>query len=104
MKLEQTPVRHIRYGVGTVLRCEGSVLTVAFPELGEKQFVFPDAFQKFLRAEDPNQAAAIAESIILKKAEEDAYHREQEELHKALAASRISAKSAKSKTPRTKKA
>jgi len=98
MKLEQTPVRHIRYGAGTVLRCEGSVITVSFPEFGEKQFVFPDAFQKFLRAEDPEQAAAIAEYIILKKAEEDAYHREQEELHKTLAASHVPAKPTKSRS------
>ena len=103
MKLEQTPVRHIRYGAGTVLNCEGGLITVSFPEAGEKQFVFPDAFEKFLRAEDPEQAAAIAEVIILKKAEEDARHREQEELHKALLASRTPAKPAKPRT-RTKKA
>jgi len=102
MKLEQISVRHIRYGTGTVLRCESGMITVAFPEAGEKQFVFPDVFEKFLRAEDPDCAAEIAEAIILKKAEEDALRREQEELHKALAASRAPTKGTKAKTPRKK--
>ena len=103
MNLEQTAVRHIRYGVGTVLRCENGMITISFPDAGEKQFVFPDAFEKFLRAENPEQAAAIAEQIIFKKAEEDARYREQEELHKALAASRAATKPARSRTPRTQK-
>lgn len=102
MNLEQSVVRHIRYGAGTVLRCENGMVTVSFPDAGEKQFVFPDAFERFLRAEDPEQAAAIAEQIIFKKAEEDALRREQEELHKALAASRTAAKATKSSASRKK--
>lgn len=92
MNLEQSSVRHIRYGVGTVLRCENAMIAVAFAETGEKQFVFPDAFERFLKAEDPSLAAEIAELIILKKAEQDALHREQEALHKALAANKAPAK------------
>ena len=102
MNLEQSVVRHIRYGAGTVLRCENGMIAVSFPDAGEKQFVFPDAFEKFLRAENPEQAAAIAEQIIFKKAEDDARRREQEELHRALAASRAAAKTAKSSTSRKK--
>ena len=106
MNLENAPVRHIRFGAGTVLRCENGMIAVHFPEAGEKQFVFPEAFTKFLRCEDPEQAAAIAEVIILKKAEEDARHREQEALHKAMLAARAPAKASRSgaKTAKPKKA
>ena len=53
MKLEQTPVRHLRYGTGTVLRCENGMITISFPDAGEKQFVFPDAFVGgFLKVND----------------------------------------------------
>ena len=106
MNLENAPVRHIRFGAGTVLRCENGMIAVQFPEAGEKQFVFPEAFTKFLRCEDPEQAAAIAEVIILKKAEEDARHREQEALHKAMMAARAPAKTTRpgAKTAKPKKA
>ena len=97
MKLEQTPVRHTRFGPGTVLRCENGMVTVAFPTAGEKQFVFPDSFQKFLRCEDPEQAAAVAEYIILKKAEEDAILREQEAARQAAQAARDALKQTRSK-------
>jgi len=98
MKLEQASVRHVRYGSGTVLRCENGTVTVSFPEAGEKQFVYPDVFQKFLRIEDPELAAAVAGEIIFKKAEEDARRREQEEQQKALAAAREAAKAPRAKS------
>lgn len=85
MNLEQTGVRHVRYGQGTVVSCTDGLIKVAF-EAGEKQFVYPDAFERFLRAEDPTAAACIAEAIILKKAEEDAIRREQEAAHQAALA------------------
>ena len=104
MNLEQSSVRHTRYGVGTVLRCEDAMITVDFPEAGEKQFVFPDAFERFLKAEDPQQAAEITEMIILKKAEEDAIRREQEALQKALAEARAAAKPTRARTTRPRAA
>ena len=104
MNLEQSSVRHTRYGVGTVLRCEDAMITVDFPEAGEKQFVFPDAFERFLKAEDPQQAAEITEMIILKKAEEDAIRREQEALHKALAEAKAAVKPARARTARPRAA
>lgn len=92
MKLEGTEVRHSRFGTGRVLRCNGAMLCVAFPEAGEKQFLFPDAFEHFLKAGDPVCAAEIAEQIILKKAEEEAVRREQEARQQALAAVQEAAK------------
>ena len=99
MKLEHSSVRHVRYGVGTVLRCENAMITVEFAEIGEKQFVFPDVFERFLKAEDPALAAEITEQIILKKAEQDAVRREQEALHKALAAAKATTKPTRDRKP-----
>ena len=50
------------------------------------EFLYPDAFAHFLKADDPDAAAQIAEAIILKKAEEDAIRREREALQRAMAA------------------
>ena len=86
MNLEQIAVSHVRYGRGTVLSCTDGFVKVAFETAGEKQFVYPDAFERFLRAEDPAAAAHITETIILKKAEEDAVRREREALAQALTA------------------
>lgn len=88
MKIEQTSVHHVRYGAGTVITCEGNMIVVEFPEAGRKQFLFPDAFEKFMKAEDPECAAEIASMIILKKAEADAAKKEQEASLQALAEAR----------------
>ena len=95
MKLEQCRVHHIRYGAGTVVSCEEHVIRVAFPELGEKQFLYPDAFAHFLRADDPETAAQVAEEIILKKAEEEAIRREREAIAAAVAAQQSEKKPAR---------
>lgn len=91
MKIEQTSVHHVRYGTGTVLSCVGGTIVVAFPEKGEKQFLFPDAFEKFMRAEDPDCAAEIASMIILKKAEAEAARKEEEARLQAMAEARAQA-------------
>lgn len=91
MKIEQTSVHHLRYGTGTVLSCEGSTIVVEFPEIGQKQFLFPDAFEKFLRAEDPDCAAEIASRIILNKAEAEAARKEEEQRLQAMAEARAQA-------------
>ena len=86
MKLEQRGVHHVRYGAGTVVSCEAGFVTVRFPDAGDKRFLYPDAFAHFLKADDPDAAAQIAEAIILKMAEEDAIRREREALQRAMAA------------------
>ena len=103
MNLEQIAVRHVRYGRGTVLSCAEGFIRIAFETGGEKQFAYPDAFARFLRAEDPAAAAFIAEEIIMQKAVESAEDREREELLQAIAAAAIPAKKpAKRSTRKTK--
>ncbi len=97
MKIEQTSVHHVRYGTGTVVTCEEGTIVVDFPEIGTKQFLFPDAFERFMKAEDPDCAAEIASRIIMKKAEAEAAKKEQEARLHALAEARANAGKSKKK-------
>ena len=85
MNIGQCAVIHVRYGRGTVVSCTDEMIKVDFGEAGVKQFVYPDAFERFLRAEDPAVAAQAAEDIIRKKAQEDADRRAREALARAIA-------------------
>ncbi len=41
-------VIHTAFGTGTIVSCQGSVMTVQFPQSGEKKFVLPDAMRRGL--------------------------------------------------------
>ena len=41
-------VIHTTFGTGTVVSCQGAVMTVQFPQSGEKKFVLPDAMRRGL--------------------------------------------------------
>ena len=71
MNLLNARIIHKALGAGTVTAFDGKYLTVAFSTKTSK-FVYPDAFQTFIKAEDPVlQSAIIAEIEAAQKAEED---------------------------------
>ena len=41
-------VIHTAFGAGTVVSCQGAVMTVQFPQSSEKKFVLPDAMRRGL--------------------------------------------------------
>ena len=41
-------VIHTAFGTGTIVSCQGAVMTVQFPQSGEKKFVLPDAVRRGL--------------------------------------------------------
>ena len=41
-------VIHTAFGAGTIVSCQGAVMTVQFPQSGEKKFVLPDAMRRGL--------------------------------------------------------
>ena len=41
-------VIHTAFGTGTIVSCQGAVMTVQFPQSGEKKFVLPDAMRRGL--------------------------------------------------------
>ena len=62
-------VHHLTFGTGTVTALDGKYLTVDFGgALGEKTFIFPDAFAKFLRYDNEEKQAEVCE-LFRKKQE-----------------------------------
>lgn len=59
MDLLNIKVKHAVFGVGTVTEADDKYVTVQFAEKNSK-FIYPDAFEKFIKAED----SAIQESMI----------------------------------------
>ncbi len=51
-------ISHITFGKGVVTKLTNSVITADFPE-GEKKFLFPDAFGKFLLLKDGDAQAQV---------------------------------------------
>ena len=62
MQLVGQAVRHISFGRGIVTECsgEGGVVSVLFPT-GEKRFLYPDAFSRYLTLRDTETQSRITE-------------------------------------------
>lgn len=80
MVLENLSVCHKTFGVGTVVATQGKYMTVRFG-CGDKSFVYPDSFEKFLTLSDGTvseeilsdlrSARAIKQQILDKKQAEN---------------------------------
>ena len=81
MVLDNLSVMHRSFGLGTVVATSGKYMTVHFDGVGNKNFVYPDSFEKFLTLADGTVSDEIAadlkaaqehkQSIIDKKNEEN---------------------------------
>lgn len=70
MELIGLKVKHTVFGVGTITEKGGNYITVEFAAKTTK-FVYPDAFEKFIKAEDSAVQQAIADEINDAKAAEE---------------------------------
>lgn len=68
-------------GVGLVINLESDMLTVRFGEHGDKRFLYPDAFETYLKACDDDLGVAVAQDLNRKKAEMDAEHKRRQQLY-----------------------
>jgi len=59
MVFENLKVRHKKFGIGVVVAKEGKYMVIAFEDC-RKNFVYPDAFEKFLTLED----GTVSEEIL----------------------------------------
>lgn len=61
-------VKHSVFGTGVITKTEGNYIAVEFAAKTTK-FVYPDAFEKFIKAEDPavQTVAAVADEEQLAK-------------------------------------
>lgn len=62
MELIGLKVNHAVFGVGTIIEKDGNYITVEFSAKTTK-FVYPDAFEKFIKAEDPAVQQAISDKV-----------------------------------------
>lgn len=69
MNLINCSIRHISWGEGAITEQEGNHIKARF-SIGEKQFVYPDAFEKFLSCCDANIQCQVEEEIAQKKQQE----------------------------------
>lgn len=69
MQLEGKTINHIKFGEGIVKDLSENYITVIFT-VGEKKFVYPNAFQKYLEVQDLKIQSQITNSIKLLQKEE----------------------------------
>ncbi len=70
MDLLNKEVIHKVFGEGRVVKCSDSYVKIDFPS-GNKKFVFPDAFGKFLKLNDKKTASVVNKMVQQKKKEEE---------------------------------
>lgn len=98
-----TQIISAQYGIGTITTITHSmVMTISFPEVGEKRFMYPDAFCKSIQSEDTIIQEEAEEAWVVKlekkKAEEaaqkEAENRKKHAPRKPLTAEEIASKNA----------
>lgn len=82
MELIGLKVKHTVFGAGVITKMEGNYITVEFAVKTTK-FVYPDAFEKYIKAEDPAVQQTIVDSIIDAKAEAEQKRQAEEAARKA---------------------
>ena len=82
MELIGLKVKHTVFGAGVITEMEGSYITVEFAAKTTK-FVYPDAFEKFIKAEDPAVQQSIEDSINDAKAAAEQKRQAEEAARKA---------------------
>lgn len=77
MNLEGIVVKHKAFGKGIVKQQDKDYILISFSQ-GEKRFVYPDAFEKFIKAEDTSvQEAVMNEISAVKQAAGNAHAAEE---------------------------
>ena len=93
MTLEGIKVKHAMWGTGTVVAFDGKYISIEFA-IGVKKLVYPDAFAKFIKADDQDIQAAILQIIKDTQETEEQRKREEEAARKAEAERKAAAQEA----------
>lgn len=68
MFLVNEKVEHKSYGLGVISEENGNKISIQFQgEVGNKTFVYPDAFEKFLKLVDPKLESLVQEELQTKQ-------------------------------------
>lgn len=79
-EIRSAPVEHILWGPGQVTKKAGNVISVRFAEKGNKEFLYPDAFDKYLVMCDAEQREIVLDDLARKKAADKATREEERRL------------------------
>lgn len=64
-------VTHVTYGKGSVVSRGGRYVAVRFDTVGEKTFVYPDAFGKYLTFDGEAEQSAVSAELDAQRAEQE---------------------------------
>lgn len=100
MILVNEKVKHIIFGVGIITEVKDNKISVKFEEkIGNKTFLYPDAFEKFLEAADLEVENSILDELHKKQEQ-----LEMERLERACIYTELEEKAIKSTTTRRRTA
>ena len=113
MNIVNKQIKHILYGEGQIINQEANVLSIQFSEqYGTKKFIYPDAFEKYLKLSDSDIESTVLEELHDKQAQTVAeeLQKQQEyeefvksrELERSNLAAHKKKPSSKSKVPKQK--
>lgn len=102
MNITGTQIISVQYGLGTITTITDSmIMSISFPEVGEKRFMYPDAFCKSIQSEDTiiqEEAEAAWLVKLEKKKAEEAAQKEAESRKKRVPRKPLTAEEIASKT------
>ena len=86
MICDNTQVKHKVFGVGTVAVSSSKYFSVTFADGSKKNFVYPDAFEKFLTLEDGTVSEEILADLSASRAKKQILidKKNQENLHSMM--------------------
>ena len=105
MKMINKEIKHVVFGKGSVVSQEAQRISVQFSEqYGTKQFVYPDAFGKYLKFHDASLDKAVMEELNSKQIQiKDAKDLRQKQYEENIASEKLKLATEKKKTPRKPK-
>ena len=102
MELINKRVNHIKYGAGVITEVEEHVIRVQFKDpIGIKAFLYPEAFEDYLKAVSPNVENTVLEALHIKQ-EQIKTDLEQKEHEAELEAAKLEKKKERSEHARKK--
>lgn len=109
MNLVKEQIKHTLFGDGKVISQEADILSIQFSEqYGIKKFVYPDAFEKYLKLYNQEIEISVLKNLHDKKArieaEELRKQQENEDVARSKELERIELASHKKKAPSRSKA
>lgn len=108
MTLMNQRINHVRFGEGTIVSHENDKMTVQFSANDEiKCFIYPDAFDKFLKLYDPAMEKRVRKELDSRHeqlvAQEALKQKEHEESVQKIALEKLMLAAEKKKAPKKRK-